>query len=73
VKPAGEGRLAGRVELIESLGANTLIYTNVDGAQIVAAQNTRTALHLGDTVGLDIVPSALHLFNRQGQAVARAA
>jgi multiple sugar transport system ATP-binding protein len=73
VRPAGEGKLAGRVELIESLGANTLIYTNVDGAQIVAAQNTRTALHLGDTVGLDIVPSALHLFNRQGQAVARAA
>jgi multiple sugar transport system ATP-binding protein len=73
VRPAGEGKLAGRVELIESLGANTLIYTNVDGAQIVAAQNTRTALHLGDMVGLDIVPSALHLFNRQGQAVARAA
>ena len=73
VRPAGQGKLAGRVELIESLGANTLIYTNVDGAQIVAAQNTRTALHLGDMVGLDIVPSALHLFNRQGQAVARAA
>jgi multiple sugar transport system ATP-binding protein len=72
VRPAGEGKLAGRVELIESLGANTLIYTNVDGAQIVAAQNTRSTLHLGDLVGLDLVPSALHLFNRQGQAVARA-
>ena len=72
VRPAGEGRLAGRVELIESLGANTLIYTNVDGAQIVAAQNARSTLHLGDLVGLDIVPSALHLFNRQGQAVALA-
>ncbi len=78
LRPAGQGRLAGRVELVESLGANTLIYANVAGAapggvQIVAAQNTRTALHAGDMVGLDIVPSSFHLFNRQGQTVARAA
>jgi multiple sugar transport system ATP-binding protein len=77
VKPAGEGRLAGRVDLIESLGSNTLIYANVagsgpDGVQIVAAQNTRTGLHLGDTVGLDIAPSSFHLFNREGQTVAHA-
>jgi len=77
VKPAGEGRLAGRVDLIESLGSNTLIYANVagstkQGVQIVAAQNTRTTLHPGDAVGLDIVPSSFHLFNRQGQTVARA-
>jgi multiple sugar transport system ATP-binding protein len=77
VKPAGEGRLAGRVELVESLGNNTLIYAQVEGAQqsgvqIVAAQSTRTHLHAGDPVGLDIVPASFHLFNRQGQTVARA-
>jgi len=77
VRPAGEGRLAGRVELIESLGSNTLIYANVAGSapggvQIVAAQNIRTKLHMGDPVGLDIVPSSFHLFNRQGQTVAGA-
>jgi multiple sugar transport system ATP-binding protein len=77
VRPAGEGRLTGRVELIESLGSNTLIYANVggnkpDGVQIVAAQNTRTRLHIGDPVGLDIAPSSFHLFNRQGQTVAPA-
>jgi multiple sugar transport system ATP-binding protein len=77
VRPAGEGRLSGRVELVESLGSNTLIYAHVPGAgqggvQIVAAQNTRTTLHPGDPVGLDIVPSSFHLFNRQGQTVARA-
>jgi multiple sugar transport system ATP-binding protein len=75
VRPAGEGRLAGRVELVESLGANTLIYANVagsggpEGVQIVAAQNTRTTLHPGDMVGLDIAPASFHLFNRQGQTV----
>jgi multiple sugar transport system ATP-binding protein len=75
VRPAGEGRLAGQVELVESLGANTLIYASVRGAaaagvQIVAAQNTRTALRAGDAVGLDMVPSAFHFFDRQGQTVA---
>ena len=75
VKPAGEGRLAGQVELVESLGANTLIYASVPGAQnsgvqIVAAQNTRTGLRAGDAVGLDMLPAAFHFFDRQGQAVA---
>jgi len=78
VKPAGEGRLNGRVDLVESLGNNTLIYANVPGnqqagVQIVAAQSTRTRLRAGDAVGLDIAPSSFHLFNRQGQTVARAA
>jgi multiple sugar transport system ATP-binding protein len=77
VRPAGEGRLNGRVDLVESLGANTLIYAHVQGAgangvQIVAAQNTRSSLHPGDAVGLDIAPSSFHLFNRQGQTVALA-
>jgi multiple sugar transport system ATP-binding protein len=77
VKPAGEGRLMGRVDLVESLGNNTLIYANVAGAtpggvQIVAAQSARTHLHAGDAVGLDIVPSSFHLFNRHGQTVAAA-
>jgi multiple sugar transport system ATP-binding protein len=77
VRPAGQGRLSGSVDLVESLGANTLIYANVPGSgaqgvQIVAAQNTRTTLHAGDAVGLDIAPASFHLFNRQGQTVARA-
>ena len=81
IRPAGTGRLAARVELVESLGANTLIYTRVapagpataqaDGVQLVAAQNSRTELHPGDTVGLDFEPAGFHLFNRQGQALAR--
>jgi multiple sugar transport system ATP-binding protein len=75
IKPAGEGRLNGQVDLVESLGANTLIYASVPGAgaagvQIVAAQNTRTSLRAGDAVGLDMVPAAFHFFDRQGQAVA---
>jgi multiple sugar transport system ATP-binding protein len=76
VRPAGSGQLAGHVELVESLGADTLIYANVStdgkpGVQLVARQNTRTLLHTGDAVGLDIAPASFHLFSRQGQALNR--
>jgi multiple sugar transport system ATP-binding protein len=76
VRPAGSGRLAGRVELVESLGADTLIYAQVGasgaqpGAQIVARQSERTTLRPGDPVGLDIMPASFHLFDRQGHTVA---
>jgi multiple sugar transport system ATP-binding protein len=76
VRPAGSGQLAGHIELVESLGADTLIYVSADGkpgVQIVARQNTRTALHAGDAVGLDIAPASFHLFSRQGQALNRPA
>jgi multiple sugar transport system ATP-binding protein len=75
VRAAGAGRIAGQVELVESLGADTLIYASVvangnAGVQLVARQNTRSGLRPGDAVGLDIAPGSFHLFNRQGQAVA---
>jgi multiple sugar transport system ATP-binding protein len=74
VRPAGSGRLAGQVELVESLGADTLIYAQVGGAkkgvQLVARQSERTALRPGDAVGLDIAPASFHLFDRQGHTVA---
>jgi multiple sugar transport system ATP-binding protein len=37
----------------------------------VARQNTRTALHAGDRVGIEIDAAAAHLFDAQGR-VARA-
>jgi len=74
VRPAGGGKLPARVELIESLGADTLIYTSVghngNGVQIVSRQAERTSLAPGDSVGLDIAPASFHLFDRQGHKVA---
>jgi len=73
VRPAGGGKLPARVELIESLGADTLIYTSVghtgSGVQIVSRQAERTSLVPGDQVGLDIAPASFHLFDRQGHTV----
>ncbi|WP_051378268.1 ABC transporter ATP-binding protein [Derxia gummosa] len=75
MREPGQGRLSGRVELVESLGANTLIYVQVDHpgrapVQLVADQPTRTGLHPGDLVGIDIAPGAAHLFDREGRALA---
>jgi multiple sugar transport system ATP-binding protein len=80
VRPSGAGHLAGRVELVESLGADTLIYASVaapgrsadGGVQLVARQNERSDLHPGDAVGLDIARGSFHVFDRNGRKVATA-
>lgn len=73
VRGTGEGHLAARVELVESLGADTLIYANVDGpqspVQLVARQGARTHLRPGDALSLDIAPESFHLFDRGGRMV----
>ena len=71
VRQAGQGALSGQVELVESLGADTLIHAQLAGAgaSIVARQSERTALRPGDAVGIDLVPNAFHLFDRAGQSL----
>jgi multiple sugar transport system ATP-binding protein len=67
----GSGHVQGRVELVEALGAETLIYvTTQRGTQLVARQNTRSSLNIGDPVGLDVDGPATHLFDAQGHVVA---
>jgi multiple sugar transport system ATP-binding protein len=60
----------GRVELIEALGADTLIHVDVAGVPLIARQNDRTPLQAGDDVAVELDPSVLHLFNREGRSVA---
>jgi multiple sugar transport system ATP-binding protein len=75
VRPSGQGKLAARVEIIESLGADTLIYFTVpsgaaEGApvQIVAREHERTPLKLDDEVGLEFAPRSFHLFGSDGRS-----
>lgn len=64
----GQGTLDGKVELIEALGAETLIYVSTPlGAQLVARQHSRSPLQLGDAVGVQIDAQAAHLFDAQGR------
>jgi len=59
----------GRVDLVEALGADTLIHVDVGGVQLIARQNERTPLRVGDAVAVELDPSVLHLFNRDGRAI----
>ena len=69
VRAAGQAPIAAQVELVEALGADTLIHASADGVPLVARQSERTSLHPGDAVGLDIDPAALHFFDPQGRAL----
>src|SRR5258706_2503072 len=70
----GRGTIQGRVELVEALGAETLVYVSTgSGTQLVARQNARSAPHVGDAVGLDIDGAAVHLFDAKGRVVAEPA
>jgi len=70
VHPGHGAGVPGRVDLVEALGADTLIHVDVDGVPLIARQNERTPLRVGDDVGVELDPTVLHLFDRQGQALA---
>ena len=72
VRATGTTPVSGQVDLVEALGAETLIYVSTpSGAQFVARQNERTGLHAGDNVSLDIDASQAHWFDTAGRVVAR--
>ena len=72
VRSTGSTPVSGQVDLVEALGAETLIYVSTPaGAQFVARQNERTGLHAGDAVSLDIDASQAHWFDTAGHIVAR--
>jgi len=70
----GTGQVQARVELVEALGAETLVYlTTPRGTQLVARQNNARSLpHVGDSVGLQIDAAAADLFDSHGHVVAPA-
>ena len=70
VHPGGGMGMAGRVDLVEALGSDTLIHVDVAGVNLIARQNERTRLEEGDAVGVEIDPAVLHMFNRDGRSLA---
>ena len=64
----GLGMLKGKVDIIEALGAETLVYvTTGEGAQFVARQAERSKLGAGDSVTFDIDTGQAHWFDGQGR------
>ncbi len=65
---ADKDLMQGTVELVEALGAETLIYVATEaGAQLVARQNTRSTLRAGDKVGVAVDAAHAHLFDARGR------
>jgi multiple sugar transport system ATP-binding protein len=57
------------VDLVESLGAETLVYSRLEnGLQLVARSTERALLHPGDRIGLRLDPQRMHIFDAAGRA-----
>ncbi|MDF3822435.1 TOBE domain-containing protein, partial [Leptospira sp. 96542] len=69
---AAPSSVPGRVELIEALGADTLVHVDLGGLSVVARQSERVALAAGDAVRVTLDPAVLHCFDREGRALAPA-
>ena len=80
--PAGEGLLNARVEMVESLGSDSVVYVTATataagatgaapGVSLVAKQNMRSPQRVGDVVGVAFAPSSFHRFDAQGRAAIR--
>ena len=68
LRAPGAAPIPGKVELVEALGAETLIYVSTEqGAQLVSRQNTRSSLHAGDAVSVAVDADSAHLFDAQGR------
>lgn len=66
----GQGLIRGTVELVEALGAETLLYVSTnEGAHLVARQSHRTALVPGSAVTVDMVTAHAHWFDPAGRIV----
>jgi multiple sugar transport system ATP-binding protein len=72
VAEATTSGVPGRIELIEALGADTLVHVDLGGLSVVARQPERVALAAGDAVRVTLDPAVLHCFDREGRALAPA-
>ena len=62
------------VDVVEALGAETLIYSTMEnGLQVIARRNERTALHPGDRINLLLNQQHMHVFDPSGKKVHAAA
>jgi len=64
-----DGALRGRIELVEQLGENHLLYVNVDGLHLTARAAGDSHHRSGDTVALVLQGESCHLFHPSGEAV----
>ncbi|MBI1416749.1 MAG: sn-glycerol-3-phosphate ABC transporter ATP-binding protein UgpC [Limimaricola sp.] len=59
----GAGQITGAITLVEPLGAESMLYIDAGGVEIIAACPGRTAPDPGQQIRLSADPEALHLFD----------
>ena len=60
----------GKVELVEALGAETLVYVRTNDAQsLVVKQSQRGQWSVGQEVGVQLQASRTHWFDKEGQSI----
>jgi multiple sugar transport system ATP-binding protein len=70
---AGKGLTDGTATVVERLGDRTLVHVRLaDGTQVVAQDGGKSAVRVGDAVGLTFDSAEAHLFDGKGRAVALA-
>jgi multiple sugar transport system ATP-binding protein len=70
LRSGGQGAITGQVDLVEALGAETLVYVSTpEGATLVARLSERTALVAGNPVTLDVATEHAHWFDPSGRVV----
>jgi multiple sugar transport system ATP-binding protein len=70
----GSAHCRGEVEVVERLGSDTIVYTNVDGWGIVVTRlNGTVGIKIGDAIGLAFDMGQIRLFDIAGKAIHSAA
>ncbi len=65
----GDGRIEGRVEVVERLGDRTHLFTTLPGgAQIVVQDGGESGVRIGDRIRVGVDPAQVHVFDRDGRA-----
>ncbi|MBL0405484.1 sn-glycerol-3-phosphate ABC transporter ATP-binding protein UgpC [Microvirga aerilata] len=70
VRVSPRGSVGGRVELVEELGENHLLYVDAGQGRRLTVREPGDARHeVGSTVSLDLAREFCHLFRRSGEAL----
>jgi len=67
VKPATEGKFAGKLVLTEPLGVETILHIQSGGQTLLSLIPGMTNLKLNDTVRFNLAQDRLHYFNLDGE------
>jgi multiple sugar transport system ATP-binding protein len=57
--------VSARVEVVEMLGSETLLYMFIDDVSVTARANPRTKIRSGDVIKVAVDTNRIHLFDKE--------